>query len=185
MLLWLDLETTGLDPLTDHILEIAWTWTREETLTRLTPIRSHVVTPSVEAFDIMKADQFIQDMHGKSGLLDDLYKEGTLMRHDVEDLILQDIANHMDKDTQIKLAGFSVHFDHEFIANWLPRLNHRLHHRHYDVSTLKQFFEPLGIAHDVVNLKPHRARFDVEESLSVAQAYRGQVLEYLPTEESA
>ena len=38
---FLDLETTGLDPDEDHILEIAWLLT-DSKLEKLTPLRTHV-----------------------------------------------------------------------------------------------------------------------------------------------
>ncbi len=59
------------------------------------------------------------------------------MVEDAEDQILELLDKH-DIETAI-LSGASVHFDRGFIKNWMWRLDQRLSHRHFDVSTLRMF----------------------------------------------
>lgn len=177
MYLAFDAETTGLDPEHDQIIEIGWTFLDDD-LHQKKPVESRLVTASPTIRELLRtADPVVIDMHTKTGLLRELDEEGTLMRHDIEDLILKDIQNHAEKDSQIILFGMGPHFDHEFIRNWLPRLNNKLHYRHYDVRTLIEFFDDLGIEHGVVNLCKHRAGPDVSESIQIAQSYKSWILD--------
>lgn len=176
-LLHADLETTGLDKDTDHILEVAWTLTDNSLRSPWpVPVNGRVITPNPETWDLIAASQFIQDMHGPTGLLKDL---GDFIRTDdlasVEREILGDIEEYEASGRGSQtwyLAGASVHFDLGFIQHWMPNLAKRLHHRVFDTSTLRAFFQALGIDHGVVNPMPHRAVHDVEEMLEMSRRYR-------------
>jgi oligoribonuclease (3'-5' exoribonuclease) len=175
-LLHLDLETTGLDEHTDHILEVAWTIT-DDKLRSPWPVivDSRVITPSAETWKLIEASQFIQDMHGPTGLLKELMN--TVLTSDlgnVEREIIGDLNEYEGGGPRQEwhLAGASVHFDLGFIKVWMPNLAKRLHHRVYDTSTLRQFFSSLNVEHGVVNNKPHRAAHDVQEMLTMAWRYR-------------
>ena len=69
-IMWLDLETTGLDPETGLILEVAVVvtnrWLKE--LAR----ESIVIPHSVEALEAAGMDDFVRDMHTENGLLDEV-----------------------------------------------------------------------------------------------------------------
>lgn len=173
MLAWLDLETTGIDDTRDRILEIAWQVTTTA-LEPVTAVRTHVVQIPTEAWDLLDEERnaVAKQMHRDSGLEQALIKGRWALRLDVlEATILDDLSMFAHGET-VQLAGASVHFDKLFLRQWMPTLHERLHHRVYDTSTLKTFFEEQGIQHGVENEGPHRAANDVREVLAVAQAYR-------------
>lgn len=187
MLLWLDLETTGLDPQNDRILQVAYGITDSQ-MHRWIPVTSDIVTINKEAWDLIEASPFIQDMHGKTGLLDKLTGEGTKLLEDIEDDILaamsraqlgmlNDIGYDMDGDEvgRVTLAGASVHFDKSFIQTWMPRLHEKLSYRIFDTSTLQAFFGSMEIEHNVSNPRQHDAAYDVLYCMEVVEAYRAGV----------
>ena len=179
MLLWIDLETTGLDPRVDAIIEVAWLLT-DNSAASITDITSRLVEPSPRARSRMLATPEVISMHVRSGLIEDLSSEtGIHQIEDVEDEILASIKGALAKDADqlLMVAGFSVHFDLAFIQEYMPRLAEWLSHRVYDVSTLKTFFSSAGLYASVENLRKHRAEADVIEALEVARTYR-DILKY-------
>jgi oligoribonuclease len=133
-LAWLDLETTGLDEKSCSILEAAVCMAEfTDPFTVLSRYQRvlYFFPDKVSSFD-----PYVVEMHTKNGL----FKECANSYYNVasvEQELLQIIPDIADKDEKTTLAGSSVHFDHKFIATYMPVLNRRLSHRHYDVSALK------------------------------------------------
>lgn len=180
MLFWVDFETTGLDPVNDHILEVAWTFTDDKLNDLYDPPRvgSTVIEPSVDAFARLRQNSYVLKMHEDSGLAQDLMLPNTYQLKEVESAILYSLraaASSLGLTEPVYLAGASVHFDLAFIRTWMPRLADRVSHRVYDTSTLKAFFGEF-IEHDVENTGKHRAKNDVEECLAIARFYRNVAL---------
>lgn len=169
MLLWIDLETTGTDPASDHILEVAWRITNDS-LIPWSVTKSHVVRPSKEAWTQLQQTPFVMDMHIENGLLNDIdTMHDLLLIEDVEDLILSDI----DIVNEVWMtAGSSPHFDLSFIREHMPRLARKLSHRIYDTSTLKTLFKSVGHMDEIRNEGKHRAATDIDNSLAYAWMYR-------------
>lgn len=169
MLIWIDLETTGIDPANDHILEVAWRITNDS-LIPWSVTKSHVLRPSKEAWTQLKETPFVMDMHIENGLLADIDADHNLLLvEDVEDLILADIAV---LDETWMVAGSSPHFDLSFIREHMPRLADKLSHRIYDTSTLKTLFKSVGHMDNIKNDDKHRAASDIDNSLAYAWMYR-------------
>lgn len=175
MLLWIDLETTGLSPVDDYILEVAWTIT-DNSLVTIDDVYTHVAEISPKAWVQLTQTPEVLEMHRTSGLLAELDEAKTLMRvEDIEDQIIAQLKE-TGLEEPIMVAGFSVHFDLSFVHEHMPRLASMLSHRTYDVTTLKTFFKSVHVDHHVENYGKHRAHYDIVEALSVAREYRDYIL---------
>lgn len=160
-LLWLDLETTGLEPMLDSILEVA-----AGLADFARPFHCPCLIARTLHFDAqgVVVDPRVAQMHFRSGLWDACL-ESKLRLPQVEYDLLQ-LAGDNDA---IVLAGSSVHFDHGFLNVYMPRLASLLSHRHYDVSAVKLFCQSLGMK-PLPKGEAHRAMADVEESVAHARA---------------
>ena len=170
MYLWIDLETTGLDPEHDRMIEVGWFLS--DNWEKVTEEQSVLITPDKIAWELMQQDLFVQTMHTENDLLKDMESFGTIMVDDAEDQILETLDIH--QVGQPILAGSSVHFDRSFIRNWMPRLDRRLSHRHMDASALRMFVDAVGYQSVGQKIEPtkHRA---LEDSLESFELYRRYV----------
>lgn len=174
MLFWLDMETTGLDPAKDHILEVAWTITQDDLSEHLLDLNSMLVTPTGNAWSRLSETPYVVQMHEANGLSYDLEHGETFGLHEVEERILQDIEAGVPDDEQLMLAGTSVMLDRRFIEEQMPELHKRLSYRLFDVRTLLTFMHDFAQP-DSGNIAPHRAQTDIEESIRIARGYRAYV----------
>lgn len=166
-LLWLDIETDGLDPNKCQILEVA---VREADL--LDPFTTtHLYESPVWLPRELQLDPFILDMHTKNGLLKECYGTGRPLVHEAEQKLLELVPEVVDKRERPVLAGNSVHFDHSFLTVHMPIFASRLSHQHYDVSAVKLFCRSLGMPHDKGE-PAHRAMADVMMSIAEAKKCR-------------
>jgi oligoribonuclease len=175
MLLWIDLETTGLYPDEGEILEVGWFITDNWEV--INEAKSALVTPTKQTFELMKNDFVVSTMHRENGLAADLVlSEYTRVLEDIEDEILDDLADARGEGVDnywATLAGASVHFDRKWIEEYMPRLDLMLNYRHFDVSTLKMFFDSMGFYKLGERDTPsnHRALDDVKDSYKLARKY--------------
>jgi oligoribonuclease len=174
MHLWLDIETTGLDPKNDLILEVAW-FTTDRNLVEGTPKNTSFVHndyPTVQ--DLLKANPDVLRMHTDSGLLLEMAGAyaGTgnqmLSLSDIEDLIIKDLPHKKEW----VLSGASVHFDRSFIAEHMPRLHEHLSYRHLDTSSIRTMMTACNVGYpDTMVGTKHRALDDILDTHKMAVAY--------------
>lgn len=161
---WIDLEMTGLDEQTDHILEVAIMITNEnfETLDTY----DQVVFQPQEVLDNM--NDWCKNQHGKSGLTKAVAQGKEL--HLVEQEVLELIHKHFKPEERVVLCGNSVGNDKRFIDYHMKKMASRLHYRIIDVSSFKEVFrDKYNIQYKKNN--DHRALGDIESSISELKTY--------------
>jgi len=169
--LWLDLETSGLDPHKDSILEV-FAAAEDPMFPFSFPASSLVADTVVEQplLDISTWPEKLVAIHETNGLLRELRNPlRTMTLAQVEEVMLTRLNEHDRRGKTFVLAGFSPHFDLSFLRVHMPRVAERLSHRVFDVSTLRAFVKDLDVAFD----KPspgcrHRAEDDTEAAMRTA-----------------
>ncbi len=142
-LLWLDLETTGLDPAKDSILECAATLVPFNDPFSPSWCADSWVRMVLRHRDWSGASDAAVAMHAGNGLM----AECALSSHTLSDLDLRlhNLIHSGRPPGLIVLAGSSVHFDKGFLRQHLPAVEALLHHRTYDVSSTRNFAYSLGM----------------------------------------
>lgn len=172
-LIWIDLEMTGLNPLTDVILEIA---------TLVTDADLHILAEGPElaihqpkaALDAM--DEWNQTHHGRSGLIDRVLSS-TVSIEDAEQQTITFLKDWVPQGVS-PICGNSICQDRRFLAQGMPRLEKYFHYRNLDVSTLKELTARWApeIAQGVQKTGRHRALDDIRESIEELRYYRQHIL---------
>lgn len=153
--LFLDLETTGLDPQRCHVIEVACVLTRDD-FVPYAEFEAIVRPPPSSVWQ-----QEALDMHKASGL--ERLTHSGISSYMVSVQLDEFLRTHLD-GRRANLAGNSVHFDRGFLEHW-PNVFCHLTHRHLDVSSLRLLGEALGLPKLESGEKPHRAMADVRHSL--------------------
>jgi oligoribonuclease len=166
-LVWMDLEMTGLDPLQDVILEVAAEIT-DFNFKTLASYEAIVQQPRELVVDRMQKnswwadypvnrDEFVKKL--------DIGKPSQQVEHELSELIEQQFG-----DEPAVLAGNSIHNDRNFIKQWWPQLDLKLHYRMLDVSAWKVFMQgKYGVQFEKKEV--HRAFDDIQASIAELQYY--------------
>lgn len=171
MLVWMDLEMTGLDHTTDVIVEIA-TLITDDDLNVVAEGPDLVVHATDDQLAAM--DPFVVNMHTKSGLLDQI-KASTLTLEEAGAQTLAFIKEHVPEARSVPLCGNSIGTDRRFLAAYLNEIEEYLHYRSIDVSSIKELVKrwyPDMDANRPRGQGSHRALDDIRESVKELAYYR-------------
>lgn len=181
-LLWVDLETTGLRPDFDLVLEVGAIYTDLD-LTMQWEVGA-VFGYSEEDLDIPRMNPAVVEMHTKSGLFDAVRSTYAAREQvycpTVYDM-QSDFLDRIGPDDVVALAGSGVaHFDRDFLRERMPRVFERLEYYVIDVGIVRRSLEILGgsayrvdvPASSKDGVKAHRGPADVYAHLEEARRYK-------------
>lgn len=172
-LIWVDCEMTGLNLTADALIEVAALVTDAE-LNVLGDGITVVIKPTPEALDQM--DDFVRDMHTKSGLLPLL--DAGLTMAEAEQQVLEYIRQYVPEAAKAPLAGNTIGTDRAFLARDMPTLEAHVHYRNVDVSTIKELahrWYPRAYYNTPDKNGNHRALADIQESIEELRYYRDAI----------
>ena len=172
-LVWLDMEMTGLNPLTDRIIELAIVIT-DKNLNTVAEAPVWVIHQTDEVLNGM--DAWNQRTHGNSGLIDKV-RASSLTEAEVEQAALAFIKQYIGP-SKSPMCGNSIGQDRRFMANYMPTLETYFHYRNLDVSTLKELARRWypRIYDGYKKETRHTALADVYESIDELKYYRETML---------
>lgn len=172
-LIWIDLEMTGLDTQTDHIIEIA-TIVTDENLNELASGPELVIRMDKSVMDGM--DEWNTRQHGESGLTQQVL-ESRVSTREAEVLTLKFLRQYVTAGKS-PMCGNSICQDRRFLARLMPDLEAYFHYRNLDVSTLKilaQRWAP-DVAGGFSKESSHRALEDIRDSINELIWYRKKLM---------
>lgn len=190
--LWLDFETTNIDPLNGLILEWAAVLANDDRGGDMQPVEQYtgVVGASLVRSEgkpdmamttvgdrLVPVDPYVVEMHTRNGLWAECAgPEATLVR-EAEDFLVglcHALTEPALPERVIVLAGSTIGFDLGWARVHMPRFAACLSHRSFDVSTLK-LANSTWTGAPFVKAGAHRALPDVLESLAHAREIRASV----------
>lgn len=172
-IVWLDMEMTGLDTNTCHILEIACLIT-DKNLNVISKDLNVVVHQPDEILNNM--NEWCLKTHQKTGLIHES-KSSKIMLQDAEEIVLKYLSTYVKKGI-CPLAGSSVYMDRMFLHKYMPLVNDYLHYRIIDTSTIKELIKRWNI--DIPSFPKrhkHRALADIEESIRELKHYKKHIFD--------
>ena len=174
MLVWMDLEMTGLDATRDVIVEIATIVTDNE-LNIVAEGPDLVIHQPESALANM--DPVVVAMHTRSGLLDAI-RASTISLQEAGAATLAFIKEHVPAASTVPLCGNSIGMDRRFLTAYIPDIENWLHYRSIDVSSVKELVRRWypQVKDDLPRKTgTHRALDDIRASIAELQFYREHV----------
>ena len=173
LLIWIDLEMTGLVPESDSIIEIATLLTdRDLQVVAEGPMIAIHQPEAVLAL----MDEWNQKQHGGSGLLARV-RASTVTTASAESQTLDFLAQHVEPGSS-PMCGISICQDRRFLARHMPQLERFFHYRNLDVSTVKELARRWApaVLEGVKKSGAHLALDDIRDSVSELRHYREQFI---------
>jgi oligoribonuclease len=174
VLVWMDLEMTGLDPTRHVIVEVASLVTDDD-LTVIEEGPDLVVSAPPAALAAM--EEPVRGMHERSGLRAAV-EASAVSLEEAGARTLGFIRAHVPEPGTAPLCGNSIGTDRRFLAAHLPAIENYLHYRSIDVSTIKELcrrWYPEAFAAAPEKASGHRALEDIRESVAELAYYRAAI----------
>jgi oligoribonuclease len=172
-LIWIDLEMTGLEPMSDRIIEIA-TIVTDKNLNVLDEGPSVVIHQSDEIMDGM--DEWCTNQHGKTGLTERV-RNSSISEETAEAVTIAFLKKYVPEGKS-PMCGNSICQDRRFMARWMPTLEMYFHYRNLDVSSLKELavrWAPEALD-GFTKQGTHLAMDDIRDSIAELKHYRKTML---------
>lgn len=184
MIVWTDVESTGLDERNGHLLEVALVLTDDELVEQ--GHFSVVVQPVGTTIDatVANMDVVVREMHTANGLIAELREGGGVRRYEAEEHIIKWLKGpctspeqeklSLESLSKVPLAGSTVGFDRRWLREHMPRLEALFSYRSIDVSSITELarrWSPSTYEGRPKAGKAHRALADVRESIAYLKYY--------------
>ena len=163
-IIWIDIETTGLDVRKDAILEIGVLRSRFDR-----PFDAEQIYHAELQWDEDRTGLHpaVRAMHERSGLFDRCRQSPHTIYSVTHDLCKL-VPLESEPDDRAVLGGSTVHFDKGFLERDCSPFVQHLSHRLYDVSAIKLFCQSLGMP-KLPKAEAHTAIDDIRESVRHAR----------------
>jgi oligoribonuclease len=172
-LIWIDLEMTGLNTDTDHIIEIATIVTDKH----LNVLGEGPVLAIHQPEHVLNAmDDWNRKQHGGSGLSDRV-RASKVTAADAEYTTIEFLSRFIASGKS-PMCGNSICQDRRFLAREMPKLERFFHYRNLDVSTLKELARRWApsVFDGIRKSSTHLALDDIRESITELKYYRERFL---------
>lgn len=170
-LLWVDLETTGLEP-DEHLpLEIAVAVTDSDL--NVLYERSYVIYQPLVLNDL---SDWVIETHSKNGLLAEVAQSNWTVPEVEFQLVTTMLPRWLWPNLNEKppLCGSTISFDRGWLKRWFPEFYSHIHYRSIDVSSIKELMKRWQ-PEDAVSRRDtsaHRAMSDIQDSIDELRSYR-------------
>ncbi len=168
-LIWIDLEMTGLDTLSDAIIEIATVVTDGQ----LNVLAEGPVLAIHQSDTVLQAmDEWNTRQHGQSGLVERV-RNSQITEAEAERLTIEFLREYVPANTS-PMCGNSICQDRRFLARCMPELEKYFHYRNLDVSTLKELAKRWApeVLKGISKQSSHLALDDIHDSINELRHYR-------------
>lgn len=163
-LIWVDIETTGLNPFQDKILEICCVIT-DRNLNIEASSKNLVINT-----DICYMNDWCVKTHSENGLIEDVLNS-TLNIQEAETKLLKFLQSWSDYKKS-PMCGSSVHFDRSFLRVHMPLVEDYFTYRNIDVSSFKEVTHRWYDVDYFKSKSNHRAESDIIQSIKELSFYR-------------
>ncbi|BAV11971.1 exonuclease [Enhydrobacter aerosaccus SK60] len=175
-LIWIDLEMTGLDTLSDTIIEIATIVTDSElNILAEGPVFA-IHTPDIV---LNSMDDWNTRQHGQSGLIDRIRRSNVTMAQ-AETETIAFLSKYVESGRS-PMCGNSICQDRRFLARQMPTLERFFHYRNLDVSTVKELayrWRP-DILSSFEKKGNHLALDDIRDSIRELRHYKEHFFKFI------
>ena len=172
-LIWIDLEMTGLDTMSDRIIEVATIITNKE----LEEIAVGPVIAIHQQNTLLEAmDEWNTTQHTQSGLIERV-KSSSASEQDAEAATINFLQQFVPENAS-PMCGNSICQDRRFLARLMPKLEAYFHYRNLDVSSLKELAQRWypDVAKGFSKDSKHLALDDIRDSIEELKYYRQHLL---------
>lgn len=181
-MLFLDMETTGLDVTDDLPLEVGLALvTKEMSVEASVSVLINPKSFGIPSRDELEGycDDIVKDMHNKNGLLDDLYKVSAevpcLLLPDAQVYLLDWLKRNGIPEGGLPMAGGNIaNFDRPFLKEFLLPVEKWFHYRNIDISTIKELcrqYNPRIFENAPKKKHDHRVLADIQDSAIELEYY--------------